>query len=167
MGPGRGGAARGYSWPAFERGNQAALTHGAASPRMLTPLAEQLEAEVRESAPWVDRPAFAGAVRALAYAEAELVLRRAWHDEHGLVDDEGHPLPGTERLERTEARAARLREVLGLTPKGYASLISTVAGTVGPVDQEALEVLMAEGRRIVQARDLRLAEQSDDPGGAA
>jgi len=38
----RQAGARGYSWPPFEKGNTASLTHGARSPRMIEPLAEAI-----------------------------------------------------------------------------------------------------------------------------
>src|SRR5215207_2064540 len=50
-GPGRGGPARGYSWPAFEVGNWAGLRHGAVSPRRVDPLAAELVEGLLERRP--------------------------------------------------------------------------------------------------------------------
>jgi glutathione S-transferase len=43
--------ARGYSWPPFEKGNDAALRHGAYALLKLTPRAEELAAALRELVP--------------------------------------------------------------------------------------------------------------------
>src|SRR5438132_898231 len=53
-------------------GNTRAVTHGARSPRLVQPLAEQLEAEMLESPPpwWTDYDR--ETVRALAYAQARI-----------------------------------------------------------------------------------------------
>lgn len=168
--PARGGSANGTRPPftAVDGNNPgwlASLHHGARSPNVLAPLADQIEAEVRQDAPWVNRAAFAGSVRSYAYAEAELTLRRAWIDQHGLVDEEGNPRPGTERLERAEARAAKLRDQLGLNPLGYARLIATVAGAIGPIQEDALEALRAEGRAILAARDSTLETTKEERSG--
>lgn len=161
--PASGTPARRYSWETFTEGNTAAFTHGAMHQPTLAPLAEKWEARLREVAPWADRPAFAGALRSLAYAEAELQLRRAWLCDRGLWDEEGNDRRGMERLERCEARAAKLRDALGVTVQSYARLIATITSAVGP-DEDAVEALRIEGRRILDARTLRLASSDDDGG---
>lgn len=149
--------ARGYSWADFEPGNKAARRHGANDPDALTPLADEIRTELVAEAPWLDRPAYTGALRSLSYAEAELLLRRRWISEHGLVDDDGNDRPGSDRLERAEARAARLRDALGLTPHSQASLLSKLASVaVAGGDDGGLEALKAEGARILASRRAEL-----------
>jgi len=105
-------------------------------------------------APWTAQPAFAGARASLAWVEAQLVLLRAYLDEHGLVDGDGQPRPAADRLDRLEARASTLRAELGLTPQSLAKLLGTltsVATTGG--DEDGLTALKAEGQRMLAERE--------------
>src|ERR1700729_2556598 len=101
--------ARGYTWPPFEPDNRAAEKHGAHSERQWRPLADQLAAEARDSAPWLTRPAFQRALQAWAVTEAKVTLVDAWLDEHGLLDDDGLPFPANALSDRLHARAITLR----------------------------------------------------------
>lgn len=145
------GPARGYSWPPFEKGNKAALAHGAWSPRSIRPVAERLAAELVEVAPWVARPAFGAAVHAWAWSEAQCVLLREYAHEVGLLDEDGAPRAFLDALHRSEQRSASRRAELGLTPAAWARLLRSMSESGG--DEDALEQLKAEGRRILEARE--------------
>jgi hypothetical protein len=47
------GPARGCSWAPFEKGNFAAVTHGAFSPRMISAKAAELREDLFERYPWL------------------------------------------------------------------------------------------------------------------
>ncbi len=153
--------ARGYTktHPPFEEGNRVALRHGAVSPRTISPVAEALADEVVAVAPWLGRPAFAAAVKAWSWSEAQCVLLRQWLDEHGVVDDEGNPRPAAAFLAKVEGRAANLRARLGLDPTALANLLATLsslttgqrAATAGVGVEELLAALAAEGRAALAA----------------
>jgi hypothetical protein len=142
--------ARGYVWPPFEPGNQAATTHGAGSERRWRPLAEQLVTEALTEAPWLTRPAFSRAVAAWSVAEAKAELVDSWLDDHGLLDESGVPHPANALADRLHARAGTLRTQLGLDPTSFAKLLATFAGVPG--GEDALEALKAEGKRLIEAR---------------
>jgi hypothetical protein len=165
------GDRRGYSWPPFPVGNTAAETHGVYSDRRVAPVADRLAAELAASAPWTSRPGYQAQVAAWARTEARVVLVSDWLDVVGDLDEYGKPRPATALLDRLEARAAKLRDQLGLTPMGHARLLLTVAsvvrtqpiGTPGPLDGVLAE-LMAEGRRTLEnrAQRLQLVGSGDD-----
>ncbi len=145
-----GADARGYSWPPFEVGNQAAATHGALSERQIRPLADQLARDLIAVAPWCSQAAFAATVAAWAWSEAQSSLLRRYVDTHGLLGDDGVPIPACALLDRCEARAGRLRSELGLSPRSWAAL----AATLGSADHEAaargLDALRAVGRELAE-----------------
>ena len=145
-----GEPARGYSWAPFEVGNGAALKHGARSPRMIRPVAEQLLREVAAVAPWAARPPFAAELDAWAWNEARARLLRAWLDEHGVLDHDDAPRPALAELHRAETAAAKCRDRLGLNPLAWARLLAGVE-QVGDVGGH-LEGLRAEGRAMLEAR---------------
>jgi len=95
-GAGHGGPARGYSWPPFEAGNEAALTHGATSERHIRPLARnhrrRLMRQMRLRAGDVD-PIGRAYLEFLCRTTAKLVLIDEWLDEHGLIRDDGSLQP--------------------------------------------------------------------------
>jgi hypothetical protein len=131
-GHGHGGPRRGYSWPPFESGNWVGLRHGATSPRVLRPIAEQLAAGLAEVAPWTSAASFAGVTASWAWGEAQAAVLRAYLDERGLVvDDDGQPRPAAAMLERVEGRLAGLRAQLGLTPLSLGKLLATLSQVDG------------------------------------
>jgi hypothetical protein len=134
------------------------LKHGATSPRVLQPVADQLAAGLGEVAPWTSAPVFAGSVASWAWAEAQGYLLRQWLDEHGLVDDEGQPRPAARMLEQVEGRLAGLRGQLGLTPLALGKLLATLSQVDSERGQEGLEALRAAGAELRQAADLRMVE---------
>lgn len=157
-GPGHGGPARTYSWPPFTDGNTAALRHGAKSPRVLQPIADQLAAGLGGLAPWTSAPSFAGSAASWSWAEAQAVVLRAYLDEHGLVDEEGQPRPATRMLEQVEGRLAGLRGQLGLTPLSLGRLLATLSQVDGDKGAEGLEALRRVGAELRAAADPRVVE---------
>jgi len=156
-GPGHG-TPRGWSWPPFEAGNQAALTHGARSPRILTPIADQFAAGLAELAPWTSAASFQGTVASWSWAEAQAVVLRAWLDEHGLVDDDGQPRPAAGMLERVETRLAGLRGQLGLTPLALGKLLATLSQVDSDKGSQGLEALRRAGAELRAAADRRTVD---------
>lgn len=149
-----GEPARGYTktHPPFEAGNTVALKHGAYSSRHVEPLARRIADTLVEVAPWSAAPTFAAARRAWSWAEAEAELLRAFVNEHGLLDTEGEERPAAKALHRAEAKARNLRSDLGLDPMSCAKLMSLVAGLDAALPDDARDQLLAEGRRILEAR---------------
>jgi hypothetical protein len=121
--------------------------------RRIRPIAEEIARMLPEVAPWTARPAFDGAVRSLAWVEAQIMVLREWIDEHGILDDDGHPQDAVTLLQRFEPQAWTLRAELGLTPQALARLLSSLAtvATAG-ADEGGLAALEAEGQRIFAAR---------------
>jgi hypothetical protein len=154
-GTGHGGPARGYSWPSFAEGNFAALRHGARSPRVLQPIADQLAAGLVQVAPWTSAESFQGTVASWSWAEAQAVVLRAWLDEHGLVDDDGQPRNAAAMLERVEGRLAGLRAQLGLTPLALGRLLATLSQVDGDKGSQGLEALRRAGAELRAAADRR------------
>lgn len=144
-----GDPARGYSWAPFQQGNQAAMTHGAASPNVVRPLADAIAAELLEQAPWLRSQLYTGTVGALAWVEAQCVLIREWLDAHGLLDGEGMPRPAATWLVKLEARAENLRARCGLDPLSMAKLLGAVQALGSGAAADELEALKAEHRAVV------------------
>ena len=157
--------ARGYSWPAFEPGHTRTLHHGAYSPRSWRPLADRIAAELPDLAPWCSRSTYGPVVAAWARVEAQLQLVMAWLDDHGPLDSDGHPRPATALLARLESQAQSLRAELGLSPLALPKLLAAFTTAPAGTDDDALEVLKAEGRRIVAARAASLATAEEDHDG--
>jgi hypothetical protein len=145
------GPARGYSWPPFEEGNTAALTHGGYSAAVLQPIADGLAAELVVVAPWCAREVFVASVQAWAWAEAEVQVYRRFMTEHGPLDADYEPRGFLDALHRAETRAAKQRAELGLSPRAWASLLKAMQESGG--DEDALAKLREEGRRIIEARE--------------
>lgn len=137
------------------------LTHGAHSERVYGPLAEELAAELRTARPDLDVPEFAAVVVAWSEAEARALLIRRHADEHPEVDpDTGEPAPFTGYADRIEARAAKLRAQLGITPASSARLARERAtASIAAVD---LADLARAGRQALDARDVRALETGAD-----
>lgn len=123
------GPARGYSWAPFEKGNMKRLSHGARSPRVYGPVAEELAAGIVERRP--DLAGYPEAVAAWADCEARAILLREWLAEHGTFDEDGEPRDGQLRwLSSFEKRADEARRRLGLDPKADADLARARAESV-------------------------------------
>lgn len=148
-----GTPARGYSWPPFTEGNDAAEKHGAWSERKWRPIADVLAEVLPTIAPWATRDAYAGAAASLCRVEAQLWLVSEYLNDVGLLDAEGEPRPATKLADRLESRAQSLRTELGLSPLALARLMGAMASAAGSAGlDDELEALRAEGRRIIEAR---------------
>jgi hypothetical protein len=97
----------------------------------------------------------------LAWVEAQLVLLRAFVDEHGILDADGEPAVAVSYMARLEGRAQSLRAELGLTPQALAKLLSSlVSVAVAGGDEAGLDASKAEGVAILDARRQALSEGS-------
>lgn len=142
---------RGYSWPPFEVGNEAAVKSGGHSPRKLQPIAEELAAGLTEAAPWTSAAVFRPTVEAWAWAEAQAISYRRWFAEReALLEpdaDSGEPA-GLVSWDRAERRAANLRAELGLSPASMSRLLSSLSSIDGPAAQDGLAALRAAGAAL-------------------
>jgi hypothetical protein len=144
------GNARGWSWPPFEVGNTASMRSGAWSERKIAPLADAIAAELVETSPHLGAPAFVGAVRALARAEARLQLLLDWFDDVGPVDADGELRKGWTTVDRLERTAAGLRSELALTPRSLAAFAADASRGRLPAAEDARAALSAAGRALVE-----------------
>lgn len=145
----------GFRPPApYESGNEAALRHGAWSPRRVDPLAADVIAAVRPTLTWLT-PADEPALQAWGRVEAQCQLIDAYLAAAGDVTEDGVGDLDTERVRaaylaqhRFETRAATLRTQLGMTPLARARLGRDVAAAGASLaEQMAAEAarLAAEG----------------------
>lgn len=114
--------ARGYKWAPFEKGHTVTLRHGAFSPSIRDPVAEELVTLAIEHAPHLNDQSFTAELVAWSRAEAVCVLIGRWLDEHGLLDGDGEPRSASNQLARFEKLAADRRIQLGLTPLSRARI---------------------------------------------
>lgn len=119
--PASGMPASGRLAQPYEPGNTAALRHGATSPRVVKPLAAEIASELLERRPDLER--YPDALEAYAQALARIRLIRAWHDEVGMIDPDKGEVRAARSLAQAEAATARLRERLGLDPRGEIELV--------------------------------------------
>lgn len=133
-------------------GNALARTHGAHSPSVVAPLAEEIIANTLTSNPHLDAVRDQSTLEAHGWAEAICVLCRRFVAASSLEDaisdthteeSTEHHAGGTSRrstkgrrtqstlalLDRWEARAAKLRNDLGVTPMARAKLGRNVVAT--------------------------------------
>jgi hypothetical protein len=115
------GEARGYSWPPFEPGNTAALTHGATSNALVNPRAEELIPALYETFTHLDPVKDSLAVKRLAKVVVRLELADAWlnqQDDPIFADPRrGKPHRVLERVERWERQATGLEQHLSMSPQ--------------------------------------------------
>lgn len=113
--------ARGYSWPPFERGNTAAMRHGANSARMVRPVAERIKAGLlaTEGLEYLRAPRFAAVLDEYARAAARAQLVDAWiagMDWATATDGRDGRTPPLELSRLLSRRADLLGDRLGLAP---------------------------------------------------
>lgn len=155
-----GEPARGYSWPQFTEGNEASVQHGGTSPRVFGPVADELEAEIRSTTPWLGRPEFRRTVRAWAVAEAKAQVIDAWLDVNGLLDADGEPRNAAVLSDRMHARATSLRAAMGLDPQSFGKLLATYETTTTAVDVR--EALIAAGMATMAGRAVQALPAAPD-----
>lgn len=160
-----GEPARGYSWPPFTHGNDAAAKSGADSERRLAPIVEELRAWAAEALPWASGRSMAPTVEAWAWVEARCRLYREWFDEHGHEDAEGQPLAGLERWDRAEVRAENLRAQLGVGPMALAKLLGALSTIDAPAAQQGLDALRAAGAEALAGARQRALAAAAPPDG--
>jgi hypothetical protein len=120
--------ARGYSWPAFERGNTAAMTHGARSRNLeaFERRASELMPAVFEANGHLDELRDGAAVVRYAMALARVERVYAWlsqRDDPAFADVEAGKVHAVyERLERWERQADAAEERLCIAPLTRAKL---------------------------------------------
>lgn len=153
-----GDEARGYSWPPFEPGNQAAVRHGIYSPRKVDPLVtellEQLVAHVTSTPghrqAYLAEPQHRFALIDWLRTEARIRLLDEWLLDHGELDDEGEVAPASAALTRLQRLAVKQRAELGLSPASEAALQRSRAGaTLAGWD---LAAAVAKGQAVIEAR---------------
>ena len=123
----------------FERGNEAAVTHGATAVVKLAPRAAEIADEIRTLMPVRDQ-ADEPSVRLLALTLAQVEAGYAYVAGVGLVDEDGNARPVLRHLGQMINTAARLCDRLGLSPLGRSELGLNVARAKG----EALRAHLAE-----------------------
>lgn len=160
-GVGRGGPARGYSWPPFEKGHTVSLKHGLDG-RLFRPLDRVEIAEVadglREVCPaQIRQPAFEPLLQLLAARIWR--LRRAYAYLEGVPEDQ-LPRHFSEKLGSLELLVNKTLVQLGLTPVSASELGINLArlaavGESGPAfdwsaleerERKQLERLLKKGR---------------------
>ena len=145
---------RGYTktHPPFEPNNEIALKHGAFSETKIAPVAKQVVTQAIETVAWLEAPEYGAALNAWARAEARCELLSVYLDQHGLLDDEGHPRPATKLMLSLERHAAECRGRLGLDPIARAKLEQAMSTTArNAVDVQA---------ELARARELRLQAEA-------
>lgn len=161
-----GSPARPYSWPPFQAGNEAAVTHGAYTPKKVNPRANEIVADLLTHGPdYLANPSFRPTLWLLAQTLSRIELIQEWLDAQGgefAEDKKGRIQIASERLTRLTRLAADLAGKLGGDPLTQAKIQKDLAqgraATIGP--------LLAEGRRLrEQAGRWEAgdgAEESDD-----
>lgn len=137
--------------PPFEPGNEAAMTHGARSPRKVEELARQIDVDLLDRAPWIEH--YPEALR--AYGRAEAVARLLFNDiaRVGAYDDKGQFRASiVAKWATAENTTARLREALGLTPKSEAEVARDRAAAASLASNVDLSTLAERGRAALAAR---------------
>jgi hypothetical protein len=151
----KGLPARGYSWEPFQEGHTYSLVHGAESPRVIEAKAEQVRQEIRDIAPWLDRPEYLPAVSRWLRVEARALLLHA-HIENVSADKGAHAVPSRtwEQATANDRLAAKLGSDLGLDPIGRARIAATA--TTAEVGQATIADLAERGAQIRARRSAEL-----------
>ena len=159
--PERDGAA-----PAFERGNEAALKHGANSAARIAEMSREFGELLLDVCPWLDRPEYSYAlVRYLRAVSVEDTLQK-YVDAicRDPAKGPGKVSPKVwEQLTAARRLAARLGTDLGLDPIGFAKLKGLSAGAESAV--LTLGELAERGRAIREGRSHRAVLSRVNDGG--
>jgi hypothetical protein len=158
------GNERSVDWqrPPFEPGNEAALKHGARSPRRVEEIANRISTDLLERAPWV--ASYPEALSALARAEAVTQLLFRDIATGGIYDKSGNfKASQLARWSTAENTASRIRSTLGLTPESEATVARDRASAAAIASQVDLQALAARGRAAlsVQQPDLVMPAVED------
>ena len=151
--------ARGYTWPPFEDGNEAAVTHGATSSKLVTPRAKAIGPVVLEANPHLDPLRDGPAVFRYAMTLARIERVYCWlADKEDAVfsDAEQGEVHGVyERLERWERQASTDEERLAIAP-----LTRTKLG----LDSLRAKAMTEEEKRAAAEARKRLDKRMDGGG---
>ncbi len=151
-------ASRRNLWPAYEKHNQAAVTHGVFRSGRAELIDDEVNMIAEQTAvtfPWT---APYGEER-FAYARAIVDERavRAYLDDVGMLDENHVERPAVRTLARFATIAASRRKDLGLNPMAHARLLALVSEVVrvhpdraGALD-DGLQALLAQGRAALEA----------------
>lgn len=176
-GPASGIPARNYSWPAFEKGNQVNLVHGAGHQGFLNlaPFAMKQAAELAEQflghgevPEWLTWPQFRPQVEAWARHETKVRLLHDWCEGMSLEQQtqpttQGGKITPLELWLSAERGAERARDKLGLTPASWAK-IQRDLGLAHKAEEDALSRLAATGREIRTQRKNRVVPLTPPEG---
>lgn len=124
-----------------------ATKHGAHSERYVSPIADEVKAELLDTVPYLASPAFAEAVDSYAWKVAQVRLIRDWLDRQqgGAIDTRGRTRTAGRTLDTLERSLAAERSKLGLDPKSAAELMRSGLSIEA---RSAYEALLDEGRRL-------------------
>jgi hypothetical protein len=132
------------SWPPFEPGNDAALTHGTYSQAAVAVRAEQVRDELLTFAPYLNEDRFYPAIHRYLTACAREQLA------HDALMTRGMEAKGSTRLLEVATAAARLAAKLGsdlgLDPIGHAKIRALSAGADASGAAADLASLSAAGK---------------------
>lgn len=115
--------------PPAPAGNLRAVRHGAHSPAIVEPVAQELATRIVEAAAYLAEPRFQPSVEAWSRAEAKCALLNAYLEDHGHLDRHGRPRPAFRLLREWERRASEERDRLGLSPVAAAKLSKDITAT--------------------------------------
>lgn len=150
---------RGYTWPPFEDGNTAAVTHGANSSKLVEPRAREIAPAVLDANPHLDPLRDGAAVFRYGMGLARIERVYLWlaaQDDAVFADAKQGEAHGVyERLERWERQAAADEERLAIAPLTRARL---------GLDLLRGQALTEEQRRQQTEARKRLDERMDGGG---
>lgn len=138
--------ARGYRWATATAGNTLGQRHGAFSTRKVDPVALELVSGLLEDRPDLER--YPEAVWAWGRAEARCLIFDEYLQDHEPWSEAG--LKVASWVHRVEGQAQRMRERLGLDPRGEAELLRESAEAQHATFD--LDALRARGREAMDAR---------------
>ena len=182
-GSAEGAPARHYTWPPFVEGNEVATTHGAWSPRLVAPVAVELERQAREDPSWpsyLNDASYDAAIADLYWTEAQILRMRAWQAGEDVAEliTEVTDTEGTEQVSkgrvsrrstsrrrgasldsmlRLMAHAHAVRKELGLTPMSRFRMRRDVAAT-----EVSLVELLTQAREAHEAAQQAQEAPDDD-----
>jgi len=160
--------ARRYKWPDATPGNTIALRHGANSPRVVEPLADECRAYIEqvieaEDISYLKLPSFQIALDNLAWSWAQALKLRQWVLEHP------EDMKARDQLERFESRFDKRLAACGFYPLDGARLRQVL--TSAAANQIDIAAEIERGRQIRLQREATekpsLPAETTDPDNAA
>ena len=150
--------------PPFAEGNRQAVSHGAWSEALYSPIARELAAGVLDERPGLAR--YREAVTAWADLEARAIVLRRWLEDKTMLNAKGVPRPATKLLLSVTAAADQARRRLGLDPRSDAELAKAVSEAQALTAD--LDSVREAGRAALAAREqAQVVEVGRDPSEGA